>query len=134
MSILRRSDPEPLEFFLGLLSCVWGVFLLIPGNSWDSNPAYDLIREALRWEQLAGLLWCAQGGLQLHMPRESHRPCLRAVLALWGASQWFLILASIAVARPLSTGTPVYSVLTLSSIWVIYRLGYIEVRVRGNQC
>ena len=130
-TILRRSDPEPLEIAGGLMSLVWGVTLALWG-SWGAStidggvsPFHALSAYVWGAEWRQGLTMAAVGAVKLLFVELQATPRNRGLVSALAFTLWGIVFSSAVhstiMRGTVSTGLPVYAMFTASTAWVVYR-------------
>jgi hypothetical protein len=122
-NLFYRYDPGHIELKTAFTLFLWGAWLLLFPNAFETSPSYDTL-EALPqwvWASLAITGGVAQVSASLAGPRWLRRTC-----AALGAMYWFLVVASVASVNVASTAVPTYSIIALYSMWAHFRLGHGE--------
>lgn len=136
-SILRRSDPEPIEIASGVMALCWGAMLALfgswsgPGGTLQPSHILNAVLWGVEWAQGSGL--AIAGFIQLCMVELQIGPRPRATMAAALAFLWASVAVSFAygawvMGQP-GTGLAVYSIFVLFIGWLVYR-HVREIRVR----
>ena len=120
--IVRDFDTEPAELLGVILTTLWGLWLLLPMQTFHSSVAYNALAVVPEW--LLGSVLLVIGmhaGAALRDGRVSRRR--EAALSMFGG--WFAIAAAFAWGDITNTGVVVYGVVAVAAGWVYLRLGIL---------
>jgi hypothetical protein len=139
LAVIRRSDPEPVEWLLGLLMAAYGAWLIAPWTTWTvykgagcESGAYELIRRVWATEEVQGAAFVVVGCGHAVSAFWGLGPRRRIGLAIAAAAMWSITWASFVVWRWQSTAVPVYAMHALAHVWLVWRHA-IERRVRRGR-
>lgn len=135
-TLLRRSDPEPLEIASAFVAIVWGLSLAAWG-SWSAASSQILSQHVLSaelwgepWRQGASML--IAGLLQLAGVEKQCAPVVRARHSVVVLLLWSVVAASFAqsawVSGQVGTGLGVYCMFVACCMWITYR-HWLEVQI-----
>ncbi len=118
--IVRRYDYPPVELLLGVLTAVWGSWLLLPMPSFGATPVYRLM-SGLASEEAWGLYFAAAGGASIiALAKRWRRRRLWLNRALTGG--WAFVAIGAGLGSWQSTAMPVDVVLCAACVWVQGRM------------
>jgi hypothetical protein len=118
---LLRSDPAAAEIHCAAIAAVWGVLLVLPGNTFSTTPSYDAMAHIMPewcWGVMMLALSC-QGIVGVVTAMQS----LRRTAALYGVVSWSLIAWLLVLANPWATGGYVYLLTAITHGSTYWRLG-----------
>ena len=98
---------SPLQYTAASMAFWFGLWLLMPGESYQSGPAWRALIMLLPENHL-GLIMVAIGMFQLFAVVRARRN-IGAVSALVAIALWSTIVYSFWLSAPMSTATPIYS-------------------------
>jgi hypothetical protein len=122
--IKHRFGPRQMEWFMAVITTLWGAVLLLPndtfaGSSWQF---FARLWPEQAWGVLMFLLGIARlGGLFVNGARPDVTPWIRVVSAGGGVLLWLLICYGFALTGVISTWLAVYPVFALAELVNIYR-------------
>lgn len=114
-------DFEFSEFFVGLFTLLWGLWLLNPLlDTFTSSPSFRAMLE-LGPEWVWGLVTATIGGLQL-AALIADRPQARKHLAMLLVLLWMFVSGTFAYANVATTAAIAYPMIAFCAAWVRVRL------------
>lgn len=120
--ISYSSDTEPHELKNGLLTFIWGVWLLAPWATFEATPKSWQVMGSILPEWGWGLFIASLGLFQL-TALYTARTDPRRNAAFIACLLWAGVAAMIFLANPIGTGGIVYGFIAAWQGWVYIRLG-----------
>lgn len=120
--IILHEDTESTEFVIGCFAAGWGLFLLLPFNTFASAPTAFRAMEQTAAEWAWGAVLLSVGLLKL-IGLYTGRLTLRRLGGVLVTGLWGFITVMVVRSNPLSTGIVVYGLLTIFSGWTVWRMG-----------
>ena len=119
--ILNNHDIEPIELLLGLLSVMFGIWILNPyTNTFNTVSSFRVISNIFN-ESVFGSIMFAVGLIQLYCIFRDHYK-IEKNIAILSAVIWSFITVSFIYSNVAAVGIPIYLLFTISNLWVFYRL------------
>lgn len=115
--IIRAAylDPEMTHVIASFLAIGWGMWLLLPGDSFGHSPTYATMATLAR-EEVWGSIFVVLGSLKLYA-LINYFPKLLATAGALAAGMWAFVAVVFTMANPTSTATPIYTCICLASTW-----------------
>ncbi len=119
--ILWKRDFEFAELLSGLTAALWGLWLLLPWDTFEPSPGFSVMR-VLAPEWGWGLVMTFIGISQLYaLLIDERRPRLN--FSLMASAAWVFIATAVGWANPTGTGVIIFSMFALSAFWAFLRIG-----------
>jgi hypothetical protein len=120
--ILFHSEGALTEMFLGLISLVWGIWVLSPfWDAFSSNYAFRVMA-ATAPEWAWGGAMTAMGLFKIYTIL-SERKSLKKLAFLISIFLWSCVAISFINAAPLAVGAPIYSLIVIANAFCVWRCG-----------
>jgi len=124
---ILRLDTRPTELFIGTTAAVWGFFVVLPFDTFNSVSLAYQSMQALAPEGVWGLMMCVLGAAQVICLQRSAYPWLarwHRTISLALVFMLALIASCFWISIPLSTGGIIYSMIALPQAWVTIRINH----------
>lgn len=121
--IMFVSDARILELFLALYSLIWGLWLMLPFETFATNFAFAVMNK-IAPEYVWGTIAATAASIKIHGLAVNHgygQVQKSASLAL--VFVWLCAAISCAVSAPLAVDTPLFSTIAITNIFCIWRRG-----------
>lgn len=118
--MLFVADPDPVECLMSLLLIAWGIWLILPFETFVTMTSYRPMVDVID-ERLAGIVVLALGAVRLYMILNNRVRPRRWMAILFGMFWGFNCFLALQ-ANPGSLLVPVYGVFLAASLWIAYRL------------
>lgn len=119
--IISQYPIEPTEFFLGLLSLCFGLWLVNPfADTFNTVSTYRYITTLIP-EPLLGVVMSLLGLIRIKALLYDNAS-LRRFIGLLGNVVWLFLSIGAFMGNPAATAVPVFGVVSLVSLWIYLRL------------
>lgn len=118
--ILLCGEYKPVFFFSALAAVLFGMWLLIPNDTFGTSPTY-MVMAMIASDEVWGLAFLLSGIAAIFSIVYSSVYVQRwfAILIL---ALWTFISASFFVSNPYATGGITYFIRAVSTFWVVFRI------------
>jgi hypothetical protein len=118
-------DTRALEFTLSFQCVAWGIWLILPLDTFSSSQVYSIISRILP-EWVWGIIFLTAGILQIYSVHQYHW-AFRRLMATVVLFLWVIVDVSLWVSRSSSAASITYLVFALSAMWCV-----VAISVRGK--
>jgi hypothetical protein len=120
--ILFHSEGALTEFFLGIISLVWGLWVLSPWwNAFDGQVAFAVMQQ-IAPEWVWGCVMTIVGVLKVATIL-SEQPKAKQYVFLVSLFVWSCVAISFVASSPFAVGSPIYILFVFANAFCIWRTG-----------
>jgi hypothetical protein len=124
--LIFQSDLHASRFTLGVAELVWGVTLLLPGNTFD-RPTYAVMAHVGISEEIWGILWLFSSITQFYIlfSGRYHEPPAVIFAGFNSILWWFVTVSMYLSVYPIPAAISGELALAISAAWIWIRTGWI---------
>ncbi len=119
--ILLYADGELLELYLGVFSLLWGLWCILPMDSFRVSGAFALLGR-IAPEHVWGIVVAGVGAVKIFAVVKKFIS-LKKIAFVAALFLWLCVAISFIAGLPFSVGLPIYSLTAFANFFCLWRNG-----------